>query len=84
MSGSTNTAKKIADGMVDVDRDDFESVCRLAFDLAEQLDDTEAMIGIANTVVLDQGQVITDGATSHILADIPLLSAHGLAPVRAA
>ena len=38
----------------------------------------------SRTVVLDQGQVITDGATDHILADIPLLSAHGLAPVRAA
>ncbi len=31
-------------------------------------------------VVLDKGQVIADGATSQILANIPLLSAHGLAP----
>lgn len=58
MSGSSNTAKKIADGMEDVDRDDFESVCRLAFDLAEQLDDTDAMIGIANSVSLDQGRTV--------------------------
>ena len=34
----------------------------------------------ARTVVLDQGQVIADGATSRILANGPLLSAHGLAP----
>ncbi len=32
------------------------------------------------TIVLDHGQVIADGATNHILADIPLLRAHGLAP----
>jgi len=32
------------------------------------------------TIVLDHGQVIADGATSHILADTPLLRAHGLAP----
>ena len=31
------------------------------------------------TVVLNHGQVIADGTTSHILADIPLLNAHGLA-----
>ena len=31
-------------------------------------------------IVLDQGQVIADGATDHILADKPLLTAHGLAP----
>ena len=34
-------------------------------------------------IVLDQGQVITDGATSHILSNTPLLIAHGLAPVEA-
>ncbi len=32
------------------------------------------------TVVLDHGRVIADGATNHILADIPLLRTHGLAP----
>ena len=32
------------------------------------------------TIVLDHGQVIADGATKHILADTPLLRAHGLAP----
>ncbi len=32
------------------------------------------------TIVLDHGQVIADGATEHILADVPLLRAHGLAP----
>jgi len=32
------------------------------------------------TIVLDHGQVITDGATTHILADVSLLAAHGLAP----
>ena len=31
-------------------------------------------------IVLDQGQVIADGTTDHILADKPLLAAHGLAP----
>ncbi len=31
-------------------------------------------------IVLDHGQVIADGATDHILADLPLLRAHGLAP----
>ncbi len=31
------------------------------------------------TIVLDHGQVIADGATSHILADMDLLGAHGLA-----
>ena len=31
-------------------------------------------------IVLDGGQVIADGITEHILADIPLLRAHGLAP----
>ena len=31
-------------------------------------------------IVFDQGQVIADGATDHILADKPLLAAHGLAP----
>ncbi len=32
------------------------------------------------TIVLDHGQVIADGATNHILADMLLLKAHGLAP----
>ena len=35
------------------------------------------------TIILDQGKVIADGATEHILADIPLLVAHGLAPSEA-
>ena len=35
------------------------------------------------TIILDQGKVIVDGATEHILADIPLLVAHGLAPPEA-
>ena len=35
-------------------------------------------------IILDHGEVITDGATSHILADISLLKAHGLAPAEAA
>jgi len=35
-------------------------------------------------IVLDHGQVVADGATNHILADNPLLAAHGLAPVEAA
>jgi len=34
-------------------------------------------------IVLDQGQVIADGTTDHILADKPLLAAHGLAPPKA-
>jgi cobalt/nickel transport system ATP-binding protein len=33
-------------------------------------------------IVLDRGEVIADGATSHILADKQLLSAHGLAPAK--
>jgi len=32
------------------------------------------------TIVLDKGQVIADSTTSDILANIPLLAAHGLAP----
>ena len=32
------------------------------------------------TIILDRGQVIADGATSDILANIALLAAHGLAP----
>ena len=32
------------------------------------------------TIVLDRGQVVADGATSHVLADMPLLVAHRLAP----
>ena len=35
------------------------------------------------TIILDQGQVIADGTTDHILADKPLLAAHGLAPLNA-
>jgi len=35
------------------------------------------------TIIIDHGQVIADGATNHILADIPLLAAHGLAPPKA-
>jgi len=31
-------------------------------------------------IILDHGEIVADGATSHILADIPLLRAHGLAP----
>ncbi len=31
------------------------------------------------TVVFDHGQVVADGTTYHILADVPLLAAHGLA-----
>jgi cobalt/nickel transport system ATP-binding protein len=34
-------------------------------------------------IVFDHGQVITDGTTNRILADIPLLRAHGLAPTEA-
>ena len=34
-------------------------------------------------IILDQGQVIADGTTDHILADKPLLVAHGLAPPNA-
>ena len=34
-------------------------------------------------IVLDQGQVIADGATEHIWADKRLLAAHGLAPPNA-
>jgi len=33
----------------------------------------------SRAIILDHGQVIADGTTSHILADIPLLAAHGLA-----
>ena len=33
-------------------------------------------------IVLDRGEVIADGATSYILADMPLLMAHGLAPAK--
>ena len=33
-------------------------------------------------IVLDRGEIIADGATSQILADKPLLSAHGLAPAQ--
>ena len=33
-------------------------------------------------IVLDRGVIIADGATSHILADMPLLMAHGLAPAQ--
>ena len=32
------------------------------------------------TIILDHGMVIADGVTEHILADVPLLRAHGLAP----
>ena len=32
------------------------------------------------TVVLDQGQIIADGATSDIMSNTTLLAAHGLAP----
>ena len=35
-------------------------------------------------IILDQGKVIANGATEHILADIPLLAAHGLAPAEVA
>ena len=35
------------------------------------------------TIVFDDGEIIADGATSHILADTPLLVAHGLAPPKA-
>lgn len=35
-------------------------------------------------IILDQGRVITEGVTEHILADIPLLRAHGLAPTEVA
>ncbi|MFH1002728.1 MAG: ABC transporter ATP-binding protein [Chloroflexota bacterium] len=35
------------------------------------------------TVVLDHGQLVADGATADILADRPLLVAHGLAPAGA-
>ena len=35
-------------------------------------------------IVFDRGRVVADGTTSHILADIPLLRAHGLAPAEAA
>lgn len=34
-------------------------------------------------IVLDHGQVVADGTTNHILADKPLLAAHGLAPAEA-
>jgi cobalt/nickel transport system ATP-binding protein len=34
----------------------------------------------ARTVVLDEGKVVADGDTEHILTDISLLQAHGLAP----
>jgi energy-coupling factor transporter ATP-binding protein EcfA2 len=30
------------------------------------------------TVIMDQGQVVADGVTPHILADAGLLEAHGL------
>ncbi len=33
----------------------------------------------SRAILLDRGEVIADGATSHILADMPLLMAHGLA-----
>jgi cobalt/nickel transport system ATP-binding protein len=33
-------------------------------------------------IVLDRGVVIADGATSNILADMPLLMAHGLAQAK--
>ena len=33
----------------------------------------------SRAIVLDSGRIIADGATSRILADIPLLAAHGLA-----
>jgi len=34
------------------------------------------------TVIFDKGQVVADGPTSHILADIVLLQSHGLAPAK--
>jgi len=35
-----------------------------------------------HTLLLDEGRVIADGSTEGILSDIPLLEAHGLAPLR--
>ena len=35
------------------------------------------------SIVFDRGRVVADGTTSHILADIPLLRGHGLAPAEA-
>jgi len=35
-------------------------------------------------IVLDRGKLIASGATKHILANIPLLAAHGLAPAESA
>ncbi len=35
------------------------------------------------TIILDQGRVIANSTTDHILADKPLLAAHGLAPPNA-
>ncbi len=35
-------------------------------------------------IILDRGQIVADGMTEHILADISLLSAHGLARPKAA
>ena len=32
------------------------------------------------TVVLDKGEIVTDGSSEKILDDIPLLMAHGLTP----
>jgi energy-coupling factor transporter ATP-binding protein EcfA2 len=32
----------------------------------------------ARTVVMDEGQIVADGPTGRILADAPLLDAHGL------
>ena len=34
-------------------------------------------------IILDQGRIIADGTTNHILTDTPLLAAHRLAPPNA-
>ena len=45
--------------------------------------DLEVVQGLCErTIVLDEGRVVADGPTAHILADTVLLQSHGLAPVR--
>lgn len=59
-------------------------LCRLPMTKIIASHDLELVQALCQrTIVFDHGQVVADGATAHILADMPLLAAHGLAPSKA-
>lgn len=57
VSGEYMEARKVQDILDNFSKEDFENTCRLSFDIADQLDETETLMRMAETMPLDRGRM---------------------------